>query len=255
MGKGGSEGRMPLNASLTYPFPFANHASSPLEVLRVLAGSHAYGLAHEGSDVDVRGVYILPTEVFLGLAVRIPTKAPQTLSTKLPDATWYELGHFCHLGLQANPNILELLYTDSNDILVTSPTGEVLRELRRAFLSRRIGVAYGGFAVGQRKRLKLEGVRAVDYDHKAAVHLLRVATQGLSLLRTGELDVRVSPKLQEVLASIYAGEVPLSALLERADHLLKLLDDQVASSVLPEGPDVEAVEAFLVRTRTLALHA
>ena len=37
------------------------------DILKVIVGSQAYGLANKDSDIDYRGVFYVPTEVVVGL--------------------------------------------------------------------------------------------------------------------------------------------------------------------------------------------
>lgn len=229
------------------PFPHADDPARPVEILRVIAGSHAYGTAHEGSDVDIRGVHVIPTAERLGLGEKDPPG--ETLKSETGDQLWYEVGKFCRLALVANPAALEVLFVRPEHVIVTTPYGERLRALRRAFLSRRAAETYFEYARGQRGRVKLTGPRATDYDHKAAVHLLRVLQQGIALLRTGELELTVPARLAEEMREIYAGLRPCSVVEARADHLMTVLEGAAATSVLPEQPDRAAVDAFLREVR------
>lgn len=36
-------------------------------ILEGITGSKAYGLDHEGSDIDIKGIYVVPTEQALSL--------------------------------------------------------------------------------------------------------------------------------------------------------------------------------------------
>lgn len=117
-------------------------------ILRTLAGSRAQGLAREGSDTDTRGVCIPPKEVLLGL-----TEFEQHESAGCDHVT-YSLEKFITLALKANPNILETLYTEEEDILFINDDGRRLREARDLFLSKRVGQTFLGYAEGQLKRLR-----------------------------------------------------------------------------------------------------
>jgi hypothetical protein len=70
---------------------------------RCVVGSHAYGLAGEGSDVDRRGFYLPPAELHWSLA-RVPEQIERD-----PVEVYWELEKFLRLALKANPNVLECL--------------------------------------------------------------------------------------------------------------------------------------------------
>ncbi len=79
--------------------------SQNLIVLECISGSHAYGLATETSDVDIKGVFVLPKVYFYGLG------NIEQVSDARNDTAYYELGWFVALLAKNNPNILELLAT------------------------------------------------------------------------------------------------------------------------------------------------
>src|SRR5581483_12418548 len=64
----------------------------------VVAGSRAYGLDVPGSDVDIRGIYVAPTEAFWSLR-----KPPTHVTGPAPEQFSWEVERFCELALKANP--------------------------------------------------------------------------------------------------------------------------------------------------------
>jgi Predicted nucleotidyltransferase len=98
-------------------------------VLSVVAGSRAYGLATEDSDIDRRGVFVAPTPLFWGFA-----KPPSHVDGPDAERFSWELERFLGLALDANPTVLECLWSP----LVEKVTeqGEELLALRGSFLSR-----------------------------------------------------------------------------------------------------------------------
>jgi predicted nucleotidyltransferase len=78
-------------------------------ICKVVAGSQAYGLDTPESDLDVRGVCIPPKRYLLGLSAFEQWEQQDDVG----DTVIYALTKFVHLALACNPNIIELLYTDS----------------------------------------------------------------------------------------------------------------------------------------------
>ena len=78
-------------------------------ILEGVTGSTAYGLATENSDVDVKGVYLLPTKEVLSLQFN-PQKT--TRDNTNPDWVYHEIGKFMKLVMNGNPTVTELLYLD-----------------------------------------------------------------------------------------------------------------------------------------------
>lgn len=110
-------------------------------------GSHAYGTALPESDLDIRGVCIAPRRYHLGF------ERFDEYEQKVPDLKIFELRKFFELALDANPNVLELLYTDPEDHLLVTPLGQKLLNNRDLFLSKRCRSSFSGYAIGQMKRI------------------------------------------------------------------------------------------------------
>lgn len=116
-------------------------------ILRVLCGSRAYGLDTAESDTDSRGVCIPPKEFLLGL-----TRFEQHEDAHC-DHVVYSLEKFARLALEGNPNIIETLFTDPQDVLAIDAFGERLVAARERMLSRNVGERFMGYALSQQKRM------------------------------------------------------------------------------------------------------
>jgi len=115
-------------------------------ILRVRAGSHAYGLARADSDEDSRGVCIPPKEALLGL------QTFEQHEDEKSDHVVFGLPKFVRLALEGNPNLIETLFTE--DILHITPHGQKLLDHRQIFLSRKVAERFGHYAFSQLKRLE-----------------------------------------------------------------------------------------------------
>lgn len=225
-------------------------------VLRGVVGSTAYGLATPDSDVDRLGVYRAATREVIGLGGCEVSR--RTYCSHDPDITMHELAKFCDLALRANPTILELLYLPAYEI--TTPAGEQLVALRRAFLAGpQVRNSYTGYALSQARRLASRhehGKQGFSADLKKRTakhgrHCLRLLYAGRQLLETGELCLDMSARRDELFD---AGELACSdppAFHELFETELAAVDD--IDSVLPEAPDRGAVNTLLVETRLAEL--
>lgn len=219
----------------------------PDPVLLAIGGSYAYGLAHAASDIDVRGVYVSPVEAFVGL--ESPPSRP--VSRVDPDAVMYELGVFMRLALASNPNIVELLWLDRYEHL--DPVGQALVDGRSQLVSQLARTTYIGFATSQLKEAvsHLRRIEADDEDIRPRMvkhlrHTFRILDQGISLLGTGEVQVRVSNPA-ELFRHVDLSE---EELLERFEEKRTQLDTM--ESQLPERPDREAANELLLELRRQA---
>ena len=119
-------------------------------IVKHLAGSLAYGTNLPTSDIDYRGVFCAdPINLLTPFyTVREATDADEE-DTKL-----YELAHFMKLTLDCNPNIVETLWVDEEDITFSTPAYDFLRLHRSEFLSSKIAFTTSGYAIAQLKRIK-----------------------------------------------------------------------------------------------------
>lgn len=123
-------------------------------ILKVKHGSHAYGLAVETSDLDVKGICIEPLEYHYGFAKNFEQHIQEASKGYEHDLVIYSLKKFAKLAADSNPNIIEVLFGDDSDILFADSFGEELRTFRDNFLSRKARYTFAGFAHSQLKRIK-----------------------------------------------------------------------------------------------------
>jgi predicted nucleotidyltransferase len=157
-------------------------------LLTGVVGSTAFGLAREGSDVDRLGIFARPTADFF----TIGAKHTDSVVTTAPDSTMHEVGKYIDLALKCNPTIMDLMYLAEYE--QTSWEGEWLVDIRQDFLSEPyVRSAYGGYAMGQIKRIKQELANEARQKRvaKHARHCFRLLRQGQQLLEFGTLTVKV----------------------------------------------------------------
>ena len=113
---------------------------------KVISGSRAYGLDTPNSDTDIRGVYILPDEYYIGY------NYVEQVNDNKNDETYYELKRFLTLLQQNNPNILELLYVKDEFVLFKSNLFQLLINNKEKFLTKQCKDSFGGYAIRQIKK-------------------------------------------------------------------------------------------------------
>jgi predicted nucleotidyltransferase len=129
-----------------------------------LAGSQAYGLANEFSDVDAKGICVPPLEVEYNLFHRFEqAENPASLEIRFShlknpknpkfESSVYSLRKFFLLAAEVNPNIIELLYTDPKHHFVCGPLMQKLLDNRELFLSNKARYTFSGYAVAQAKKI------------------------------------------------------------------------------------------------------
>lgn len=119
------------------------------KIFETIAGSRSYGLNNEQSDIDLRGIFILPKERHLSLE-----ETPRQVGDKKNDIMFYELKRFFELASGCNPNIIELLYMPEDCIKICTPMMQKLIDNRDLFLSQKAFYTFSGYAHAQIKKAK-----------------------------------------------------------------------------------------------------
>ncbi len=212
-------------------------------IYRCIVGSTAYGLSQEGSDVDRRGFYLPPADLEWSLA-----GVPEQLENDQEEVYW-EIEKFIRLALKANPNILECLYSPL--VETCTPLAQELIDMRGIFLSRYVHRTYNAYVLSQFKKLEQDLRNHGQIRWKHVMHLIRLLLSGVEVLKHGLVPLRVDGYRDQLLA-IRRGEAPWQDVEHWRLELHRELDAAVAATDLPEHPDYERANAFLVRARRLA---
>jgi len=211
-----------------------------------VVGSHAYGLNHGASDTDLLGLFIEPTINLLGL--RPPRDCYDSVG-KQEDIKLYELGKAIPLMMSGNPSVLELLFLENYVQLLDD--GAELVANRDLFLGAdRIREAYGGYVLGQAKRLvSRDGSFSADTKNrttKHARHCLRLLDQAHQLLTTGTLNVRVADP-EALLTKAELSQSDPQAFLDQVTTEVSKLND--LPSTLPHQVDYAKINQLMISLR------
>ncbi|NEO69610.1 nucleotidyltransferase domain-containing protein [Moorena sp. SIO3H5] len=210
-------------------------------IYRCVVGSRAFGLDDENSDIDRRGIYLPPAVVHWSLY-----GIPEQLENHETQECYWELQKFIILALKANPNVLECLYTP----LVETATSlaEELLAIRDIFLSKLVYQTYNGYVMSQFKKMEQDFRTKGAVRLKHAMHLIRLLLSGITVLKEGFVPVKVEEYRQQLLA-IRRDEMPWEEVTAWRLSLHQEFDAAFANTNLPERPDYEAANEFLIRAR------
>lgn len=210
-------------------------------IYRCVIGSRAYGLDDSESDTDRRGIYLPPAELHWSLY-----GVPEQLENDATEEVYWELQKFLILALKANPNVLECLFTPL--VEEATPLADELLAMRSAFLSRLVYQTYNGYVMSQFKRMQahLRNHRELKWKH--VMHLIRLLISGTTALREGVVPVRVEEH-RDALLAIKRGEMPWEEVDQWRLGLHEEFDRAFEQTSLPERPDYERVNRFLVKAR------
>jgi predicted nucleotidyltransferase len=214
-------------------------------IYRCVIGSQAYGLAESVSDVDRRGIYLPTAELHWSLY-----GVPEQLENHEAQEAYWELQKFLMLALKANPNVLECLYTPL--VEKATPLAEELLAMKSIFLSRLVYQTYNGYVMSQFKKMQADLRNHGKVKWKHVMHLIRLLLSGIGVLRDGLVPVKVDAHRDRLLA-IRRGEVAWEEVEKWRLGLHQQFNAAFEITRLPERPDYERANAFLVSARRRAL--
>jgi uncharacterized protein len=213
-------------------------------VYRCVIGSRAYGLDHAESDTDRRGIYVPPVELHWSLY-----GVPEQLENDDTQDVYWEIKKFLILALKANPNVLECLYSPIVELV--TPLAEELLAMRTVFLSRMVYQTYNGYVMSQFKRMHAHVRNHGEIKWKHVMHLIRLLISGATVLREGFVPVRVEEHREKLLA-IKRAEMPWDEVDRWRQSLHERFNEAFQHTSLPERPDYEKANQYLIRVRRWA---
>lgn len=210
-------------------------------IYRCVVGSRAYGLDESGADSDRRGIYLPPADKQWSL-----WGLPEQLERHETQECYWELEKFLRLALRANPNVLECLYTPLVEF--ATPLAKDLFAMRSVFLTRTVYQTYNDYVLSQFKKLAQDRRNSGRIRWKHAMHLMRLLLSGITILKEQQVPVHVTSYREKLLA-IRRGSWEWSEVDAWRKQLHKEFEAAFVKSTLPEHPDYDRVNSFLLKAR------
>lgn len=214
-------------------------------IFRCVIGSRAYGLDDDASDIDRRGIYLPPADLHWSLF-----GVPEQLENDQTQEAYWELQKFMILALKANPNVLECLYTPI--VETATPLAQGLLDMRSSFLSRLVFQTYNGYVMSQFKKMQTDIRSQGQVKWKHVMHLIRLLHSGITVLREGFVPVHVGEH-RETLLGIKTGAMPWDEVESWRITLHREFEEAFEKTALPERPDYERANQYLIKARRLAM--
>ncbi|MFD7691697.1 DNA polymerase beta superfamily protein [Streptomyces sp. NPDC059805] len=233
-------------------------AEQPDPVLfATVSGAHLYGFPSRDSDVDLRGVHLLPAADLVGLREPDETRSRMWVRDGVEmDLVTHDLRKFVRLMLRRNGYVLEQLLSPL--VVHTTDAHRELAELAPGVLTTHHAHHYRGFATTQWRLF--ERTREL----KPLLYTFRVLLTGIHLMRSGEVEPHLPTLLEAVGGPGYLpGLIAAKAEREHGDagvdharvaadveRLHAVLDEAQTASALPDAASAyDALHAFVVRVR------
>lgn len=211
------------------------------QILKVIVGSQAHGLATPESDFDFRGVFVESTSKVLRLGGKVASTS--WIEGKEDNTSW-EIGHFLQMAVKCNPTILETFLAP-----VESKTeeGEELRTLfPHVWNSSDVANAFVGYGLNQRKKFLDE---KDGQPHKFAAAYLRSLYNGWELLTTGTFTIRIADTpVGETVRNFKLGNYKVGEVIETSVYWGKEI--RKAYEANPDKKtNLQAVNEYLLKIR------
>jgi predicted nucleotidyltransferase len=214
-------------------------------ILDTIVGSHAYGLALPGSDLDRRGIFLAPPDALWAIGGH-----EKCVTHPTEDTTHWELAHFVGHALKGSHAALDVLWAP---VVSITDDGHLLHDARRAFLSRRALPSMRGHAVANIHVVR-EATVVGPAEWKRLMHAARLALVGETLARTGDYRIDMTD-YRDALLALRGGSIPLADALARVEALVAAFTATIADTPLPAGPDVDAVQRVVTTIRARSARA
>ncbi|RFS82929.1 nucleotidyltransferase domain-containing protein [Actinomadura spongiicola] len=227
-----------------------------------VSGAHLYGFPSKDSDVDLRGVHLLPLEEIVGLETGDETVTLMWDHAGVEaDAVTHDLAKFCALLLRRNGYVLEQLMSPL--VVATSPVHEELKALVPGLVTSNHAHHYLGFARSQWTLFERTN------ELKPLLYTFRVLLTGVHLMRTGEIEADLTrligssdgkappylPELIEAKRAAEHGALPTDAPAPSRLHAdvfaltARLVTERDRSDLPVDPANRRAVHDLVVRTR------
>lgn len=223
-----------------------------IDILKVIVGSQAHGLANENSDFDYRGVFVVPTQEILKIGGD-NIKHTSWIEGKEDDTSW-EVGKFLMMATKCNPTVLETFLAPVADNFRSDGESKRLNdygvELRALFPhvwnSEYVYHAFLGYGINQRKKFfDNKDKRAPKY----ATAYLRVLYNACELLETGTFSVDMTQSSIYVdLQHFKAGNFTHGEVIEACWQMETRLNKAFKANSNKQT-NLEPVNEFLLKVR------
>lgn len=233
-----------------------------------IMGSEAYGCSKDTSDKDFYGICIPPVhyifphtqgliEGFDNIQRFESWQKHHIFSADKKvqyDIQVFSIVKFFNLCSNGNPNIIDSLFTPIDCVNHITHVGNLIKDNRQHFLSKKCWPSFRGYAYSQYHKLKnkdYQGKRkeiveqdSEKIDRKFLYHTVRLLLEAEQIIEYGDIDLR---RDREVYKSIRNGIISLTEIEELIQRLLKDLDKKFADSKLRSQPDHEKLKLLLLQ--------
>lgn len=233
----------------------------------VIMGSFAYGVNSDTSDIDVYGFCVPAKSVIFphtngkfifGYDKTVPGNFEQFQKhhvidkdkKKEYDFSIYNITKYFRLCADGNPNMIDSLFVPHRCVTHSTAIGNMVREKRHLFLSKKCWHTFKGYAYSQMHKMKIknptgkrkEMVDKWGYDLKFAYHVVRLLNEIEMILLEGDLDLE---RNREQLKAIRKGRWTQNEIEEYFTDKEKYLEELNVKSDIPHKARYDEIRELL----------
>lgn len=249
-----------------------NTEQFPSPILEIVVGSTLHGTAVDDGleDLDMMAIVVERPRQFVGFAPTdtwVHRTKPDGVRSEAGDTDLavYGLRKFLHLALKGNPTILLAFFAPEEFIRRHDVRGRQLQALYPYVISKQCYGPFRGYMKQQHERLlglrgqrnitRPELVERYGYDTKYAAHIVRLGMQGEEILSTGKMTLPMPYEQRDLCIKIRTGGYSLAGVSELIIDAEKRIEAAKDKSVLPENPERQTVQKWMLRTYLSAWRA
>lgn len=229
-----------------------------------IMGSNAYGVASDNSDLDIYG-FCIPYKDHIVKTIINGFDKPEKYFEQYQqhhikaeiteyDFSIYNITKYFSLCMDGNPNMIDSLFVPENCVTFITPIGQLIRDNRKIFLSKKCWHTFKGYSYSQLHKMKIknpnknskryDSIIKYGYDVKFAYHIVRLLEEVSQILIEGDLDLQ---RNREQLKSIRRGEWTIEDIMNHFETNQKNLEKIYYESNLNNKPRTEEIRELLVK--------
>jgi hypothetical protein len=228
---------------------YDKYSKLPWLLYKVVSGSRAYNLHSQNSDYDIRGVYLADLHDAWSI-----DDAPEGVENKADpnDVDLWEIRKYIKLLSNCNPNIIETLWIDKDNVLYEDHDfREMIIKNRHEFVTKSAEGTFLGYAYAQSEKTKRSYESGNGINWKNAMHCMRLLMSARNIFIAGEPLVRIDDSEREWLFSIRRGDLSYDYFTKTFEYGILQVKDLAKASALPNKINKKFVDQLIFDMRIL----
>jgi hypothetical protein len=119
-----------------------------LIIFEAIVGSQAHGTSDENSDIDIKGIFVQPLDMFLKGDII------EQIADEKNNNVYWEISKFLFLLGKGDPTAIELLFSPEDVILIEKDIFKIIKDNKNLFLTKQLKDTFGKYAEQQIRKAR-----------------------------------------------------------------------------------------------------